>query len=80
MTELYQDILTIARSYMGLVAQEYIDRRCRVSLDKDNPDDIEKDDLERLASGIEMTAEAYISEEKAKKFAEEILNLAQKEY
>jgi hypothetical protein len=80
MIELYQDILSIAKSYMGVVAEEYIERRCRVSIGKDNPANLEKEDIERLASGIEMTVGAYINEEKAKKFKDEVLRLSQKEY
>ena len=80
MIELYQDILSIAKSYMGMVAEEYIERRCRVSIGKDNPANLEREDIERLASGIEMTAGAYISEEKVEKFKEEILELSRKEY
>jgi len=80
MTELYQSIVEIAKTYMGLIAEEYLARRCRVSLDKSDPTDLEPDDLDRLAAGIDMTAGAYISEEKAKRFKEEILRHKHKYY
>jgi len=80
MIEVYQDILAIAKSYMGLAAEEYIERRCRVSIEINNPADIKREDIDRLAAGIEMTAGAYISEEKVKKFKDEILQLKNKHY
>jgi len=80
MIELYQDILNISKSYMGLAAEEYIERRCRVSLSLNSPSEIKKEHLERFAAGIEMTAGAYMKEEKAKRFKEEILALEKKNY
>ncbi|MBU1128984.1 MAG: hypothetical protein KKE01_07920 [Candidatus Omnitrophica bacterium] len=73
--DLYQNVLGIAKSYIGLAAGEYIERRCRVSLNLANPEDFKKTDIERLAEGIAMTAGAYMSEEKVKKFKDEILKL-----
>ena len=78
MLELYQDILTIAKTYMGLAAKEYIARRCRVSLEKGDPADIQVEDVDRLAAGIELTAGAYLTEEKARRFKKEILDLKHK--
>lgn len=76
--ELYQDLLSIVKSYMGLAADEYIERRCRVSLDITSPADLKIEDLDRLAAGIEMTAGAYMSEEKVRNFKNEVLKLAEK--
>lgn len=80
MIELYQDIITIAKSYMGLAAEEYVERRCRVSLNLNKPADLKKEHLERFAAGIEMTAGTYMKEEKGKRFMEEILALRKKKY
>ena len=32
MASLYEEILEIARDYMGIAAEEYIERRCRIVL------------------------------------------------
>lgn len=80
MFELYQDVLAIAKSYMGRVAEEYIQRRCRVSLDISDPASLSPGDIERLAAGIDLTANAYMNEEKARKFRNEILALKQKHH
>jgi len=77
---LYNDILDIARTYMGIAAEEYIERRCRVSLEITKPSDVKKDEIERLAAGIEMSAGAYMSDEKVKNFKDEILKLKDKHY
>ena len=78
MSEIYQDVLAIAKTYMGLAAKEYIGRRCRVSLEKNDPADLQFEDIDRLAAGIELTAGAYLTEEKARRFKEDVLELKQK--
>jgi len=80
MTDLYNDILAIANNYMGIVGEEYIRRRCNVSFGLKNPADIKKQDIERLAESVAMTAEVYLSSEKVKEFKEEILRLKNKVY
>ena len=72
---LYDDVLEIAKNYMGMAAEEYIARRCRVSVSID-AEKLEKEHLARLAEGIGMTAEVYVGVEKSKRFKEEILALA----
>ncbi|MFH1856760.1 MAG: hypothetical protein ABH836_06050 [Candidatus Omnitrophota bacterium] len=72
---LYEEVLNIAQSYMGLAATEYLERRCRVSLGINNLENLKKEHLEKLAAAIEMTATVYISEEKVKQFKTEILAL-----
>lgn len=71
---LYNDVLNIAKNYLGLAAEEYIDRRCRISLNIDAKK-IEKEHLDRLADSISLSATAYINEEKVKSFVDEILAL-----
>lgn len=71
----YEEVLKIAQSYMGLAAKEYLERRCRVSLGISEPGELKKEHLDKLAAAIEMTVTVYISEEKAKKFKNEVLAL-----
>jgi len=80
MIELYQDVLAVAKTYMGFAAEEYIERRCRVSTDLKTAADLKREHIERLAAGIEMTAGAYMGEEKVKKFKEEIIKLKDNQY
>jgi len=75
MATLYEDILKIARSYMGIAAKEYIDRRCRIAARDTRPEDITVEKLDRLLAGIDMTAKVYMSEQKAREFRNEILGL-----
>ena len=42
------------------------------------PHDHQVEDVDRLAAGIELTAGAYLTEEKARRFKEEILDLKHK--
>lgn len=81
MPSLYDDILEIARKYMGIAAEEYIRRRIRIvmgaSSDSD-PEEIGADRLDRLAAGIDMTAKVYLNAEKAGAFRAEILELAER--
>jgi len=72
---LYEEVLSVAQSYMGLAATEYLERRCRVSLAITNLENLKKEHLDKLAAAIEMTASVYISDEKVKQFKKEILAL-----
>jgi hypothetical protein len=75
MPRLYDDILAIARNYMGAAAEDYIRRRIRIVQGGQDPEKIVADRLERLAAGIDMTAKVYMSEEKVQAFREDILAL-----
>lgn len=75
MARLYDDILAIARDYMGPAAEEYIQRRIRIVQGGRDPESIAPDKLERLAAGIEMTAKMYMSEARAARFRDEVLSL-----
>lgn len=77
---LYSDVLDIVQKYMGIVAEEYIRRRCKAGFDMENPVDLKKEHIERLVQGIDVTAGAYISEEDVKMLIEEILRLGDKKY
>jgi hypothetical protein len=72
---LYDDILEIARDYMGVAAEDYIQRRIRIVQRGEAPETITSDRLDRLAAGIDMTAKVYMSEAKAEAFREAILAL-----
>jgi hypothetical protein len=75
MPNLYEGVLAVARIYMGAAADEYIRRRCKVSLGLDDPTMLSADQLDRLAKGIAMTAENYMSNEKTRQFQDAILKL-----
>lgn len=72
MSKLYDDILSISRTYMGIAAKDYIDRRIRIISSGTNPEEITMDRIDRLIAGIEMTAKVYLSDTKQKDFLLEI--------
>jgi hypothetical protein len=78
MIELYQDLIAIAKIYMGIAAEEYVKRRCVVSFGLNDPTAIKKEHLDRLAEAIGITAEVYIGLAKVKQFREEVLKLKDK--
>lgn len=75
---LYDEILAIAREYMGIAAEDYIRRRIRIVQGGDPPEKITVDRLDRLAAGIDMTAKGYMSPPKADAFRDEVLALKKK--
>jgi hypothetical protein len=75
MIELQDAVLAIAKTYMGIAADEYLKRRCTVSLQLATPGELRPEHLERLAEAVEMTAEVYLSQPKVKQFKEELLQL-----
>ena len=75
MSNLYDEILAIAREYMGPAAEEYIRRRIRIVQGGRAPESIEVDKLARLAAGIDMTAKLYMHEARAGRFRDEVLAL-----
>ena len=75
---LYDQILTIAKNYMGPAAEDYIRRRIRIVQKGAEPELIEPDKLQRLAAGIDMTAKMYLSDRKAAEFRDEILALEER--
>jgi hypothetical protein len=72
---LYEQILGIARHYMGPAAEDYVRRRIRIVLGGRDPESVGFDKLERLAAGIDMTANGYMSDAKARAFRDEVLAL-----
>ncbi len=80
MGRLYEDILGIARNYMGAAAEDYVRRRIRIVLGGRDPEDMTLERIDRLAAGIDMTAKGYMSPQKAKAFRDEILALKNGRY
>ena len=78
MRRLYEEILAIAKNYMGPAAEDYIRRRIRIVQAGREPEEVETDKLDRLALGTDMTAKGYLSDMKARAFKEEILALKKK--
>ena len=75
---LYDDILSIARNYMGPAAEEYVRRRIRIVQRGEQPESITGDRLDRLAAGIEMTAKVYMGPAKAATFRDAVLRLSER--
>ena len=75
MARLYDQILGIARDYLGIAAEDYIRRRIRIVQQGEAPETITEDRLDRLAAGIDMTAKVYLSDAKAAQFRDAILGL-----
>lgn len=75
MARLYDDILSIARNYMGVAAEDYVRRRIRIVQAGEDPEKVTPDRLDRLAAGIDMTAKVYMSEAKVEQFKKDILEL-----
>jgi len=78
MTTLYEEILAIARNYMGPAAEDYVRRRIRIVQHGNDPETIEAEKLDRLAAGIDMTAKVYMGEVRARTFRDEVLALKKK--
>lgn len=79
MARLYDEILSIARNYMGAAAEDYVRRRIRIVQRGEDPETVSADRLDRLAAGIDMTAKGYMSAEKARRFRDEIAALARRQ-
>jgi hypothetical protein len=75
MARLYDDLLEIACTYMGIAGKEYLDRRCRIVARDTRPEDIGVEKIDRLVAGIEMTARVYMSVAKADAFRREVAAL-----
>lgn len=78
MARLYDEILAIATNYMGAAAEDYIRRRIRIVQRGQPPETIAVDRLDRLAVGIDMTAQGYMSKVKAEAFRNAIMALKDK--
>jgi hypothetical protein len=75
---LYDDLLRIARNYLGPAAEDYVRRRIRIVTRGAIPESITGDRIERLAAGIDMTAKVYMGPLKAAAFRDDVLALREK--
>lgn len=71
---LYDDILNIAKEYMGPAAENFIIRRC-TSIRITNPNNLKKEDLDNLGTAIQATAKLYMGQEQVSQFKEAVLAL-----
>ena len=71
---LHNDILNIAREYMGPAAEKFIKRRCEV-MRLNSLSELKKEHLEFLAITVQATAKLYLDEERVLKFKDDILAL-----
>lgn len=74
---LYDDVIKVAKEYMGPAAEGFIAKRYKVIIGGDDAQDMKKEDIPKLAAAIGIIAETYISEEKAKQFARDVLKLGE---
>lgn len=71
---LYDDILNIAKEYMGPAAENFLIRRY-TSIRIKTPQDLKKEDLDILATAIQATAKLYMSQDQVAKFKKAVLAL-----
>jgi hypothetical protein len=69
------EVVELAEHYVGFAAKDYLDRQCRIHLDKPL-DTVTADDLEDLARWVKNTAPLVMNEEDGKELAEQIAALA----
>jgi hypothetical protein len=74
---LYDDVLNIAREYIGPAAENFITRKMTAIRVVDSKD-LSKEHLDNLALSIQATAKIYMSEDQAVKFRQDILALKNK--
>ena len=75
---LYEDVLKIAETYMGVAAEEFIARRYKAVVGPGDPRNLKEEDIKLLAEATGITAAAYMSDSKAAAFKDEILGLLKK--
>jgi hypothetical protein len=73
---LYEQILEIARDYMGAAAEDYIQRRIRIVQRGEDPRTVTADRVSRLVAGVRMTAKVYMSARRADAFCEALARLS----
>jgi len=74
---LYDEVLNIAKEYMGPAAENFMSRRIR-SIRVNEPGDLKKEDLYNLATAVQATGKIYLSETQVIKFKQDILALQDK--
>lgn len=71
---LYQQIVEIARPYLGIVTDKFIARQCNSHL-KIDPDSLTKSNLMDLARWVEVSGKLVMPAEKAAELKQKILAL-----
>lgn len=74
MSELSNVVVEIAEQYLGFAANRYLDRQCRLHLDKPL-EELRREDLDNLAMWINNTAPLVMDKNDAQELAEEIFEL-----
>lgn len=75
MTEVASAVVEIAEHYLGFAAREYLDRQCRLHLDKPL-NELQLSDVEELARWVNNTAPLIMDREESKELVDEISALA----
>jgi len=74
-TNLYQDVVNVARYYFGPVSERFISRQIRQHLKKE-PDQLQKKDLAKLINWIKLAMSLLVEDEEVvKRFVGELKQL-----
>lgn len=74
LTEIAQNVVTLAEHYLGFAAREYLDRQARLHLDKPL-NELRREDLDNLAMWVNNTAPLIMNDSDGQQLAEEIFEL-----
>lgn len=74
MSELSEAVVDLAEQYLGFAAERYLDRQCRMHLDKPL-DDIRREDLDKLAMWVNNTGPLIMDDDVSEELAEKIFEL-----
>lgn len=72
--KLAAEVVEIAEHYLGFAAKRYLDRQCRLHLDKPL-DELRREDLDNLAMWVNNTAPLIMDKEVGQDLAEELFEL-----
>lgn len=67
-------VLEVAEHYLGFAAKQYLDRQCRIHLNK-SLNEITREDLDDLAKWVSNTAPLIMDTDEGKELAEAISEL-----
>ena len=74
MSELSEKIKEVGRNYLGFAADRYMERQCKIHMDK-SLEDLEKSDLDEFSRWIKNTAPLITDQETSRKLRDELLDL-----
>lgn len=69
---LYDDVLNIAKSYLGPAAEKFIARQLSAHLMLNNPNEVAPSHLNELARWCHISAALVMDEAKAKEFSQKL--------